>query len=119
LWPRRKQLALSLMAQLHRRPTTRRTEHWRARLDAVTDPFSLRVPGRLCVLGNAALASPTRIRYTLSRVGRLIATAANTVRTVSTCYRDRGLRGVGRAVSRRLARLIRPVPVAPSARAQA
>src|SRR5439155_5169609 len=53
LWPRRKELALALMARIH--GTTRNVGRWRARVDAVIDPFSVRVPERLCVLGNPAL----------------------------------------------------------------
>src|SRR5262249_33579549 len=113
----RKETALRLMSHIHPRATERQRDGWRARLDAVTDSLSLRVPERLCVLENSTLTSPAKVRFALSRAGDIVNGARGILRRASACYRERGVRGVARALGRRLCRLFKPTAASAPAEA--
>jgi hypothetical protein len=113
----RKVLALRLMNHIHPRATERQSDAWRTRLDAVTDSPSLRVPERLCVLENSALTSAAQVRFALSRAGGIVNGAAGILRRASACYRERGVRGIFRALARRLGRLFKPTAASAPAEA--
>lgn len=80
LFPRRKQLALRLLAHIHKE----RLKEGERLLDAIDDSFSLRQPGRF---RNASDHLPPK-RGLLNRL--------------MACYRERGWQGLARAVGRRV-----------------
>jgi glycosyltransferase involved in cell wall biosynthesis len=102
LFASRKELVLRLLDHMDRR-TRIATRTARGKLERVTDPLALRVPGRQWVW------SAGRLRPGISRFHRLRALAtwcAALPGRARACVRQRGYRGLARAVGRRLRRLL-------------
>ncbi len=89
LFGERKELALRLLEHIEGGSPPAVTAARRRRLAAISDPFALRVPGR------QRLETAERLRRLLRRVAEPFGRARN-------CLRQRGYRGLARAVARRL-----------------
>jgi hypothetical protein len=79
LFPGRKQLAVRLKAHIESRAGRGKEAVWRSQLEAVTDPFALRVPGRLRVLTEAGPSAGD------SRIAVAVVTADGSREEVRAC----------------------------------
>jgi glycosyltransferase involved in cell wall biosynthesis len=93
-FPQRKRLVLKLVAHIEGKISPARLEGVRRVLDAIDDPFALRVPGRLLVETDVPLARRL--------LRRLTAVTAETYRRTVVCFREKGATGLVRAMKRQL-----------------
>jgi hypothetical protein len=96
----RKELALRLLAHIEGGICPTALAERRRQLDALADPFALRVRGRQLVVRAHWLR---RAVDGLRRPRQLTAPAAALCRRVLSCYERKGWRGLARAAGRRLA----------------
>ncbi len=99
--PRRRELALQLRSLIAGDAGASRLAKWRRRLQAITDPFALRVPVRMLVVRDADLASPRALRRRAARRAWLEA-LARPWRRLHSHLRTQGCRGLLRAAARKL-----------------
>jgi hypothetical protein len=104
LFGARKELALRLLDHIEGGTPPAVLGERRRRLEALTDPFALRVPGRQRVERAPWLR---RAAGAVRRPHELAAPAAALCRRVRTCFERKGCGGLARALGRRLARLFK------------
>jgi hypothetical protein len=90
LFPSRKEIALRLANHIETAAGRRLPAECRRQLEALEDPFALRVPGRLVIESD------------LGPGQRLFRLVGSTWRRGWRCWRSRGFRGLSQAVRRRL-----------------
>jgi hypothetical protein len=90
LFGQRKELALKLIEHIEGRAQANITAARRHKLDRIEDPFALRVPQRLRVVGHRGLTAILAAGW----------------RRLARCARQRGCRGIVQAGARRIVRLV-------------
>jgi hypothetical protein len=99
LFDARKELALRLLDRIEAETPLTVLGARRRRLDSLTDPFVLRLPGRQRVERASWFRHAADL---VRRPGRATAAAAAFCGRVHVCYAQKGWRGLVRAISRRL-----------------
>ena len=89
LFGERKELALRLKARIAGRADV--PARWRRRLDRMRDPYALRLPDRQRILTERGIVDPWDLEPSLWQRAR-------------TCVRDKGWRGLAKALRSRLIR---------------